>query len=464
VIERDQRYIEQAISKAERKNPALSVTIFDFLKNVLLLRYPHDFEEVDKMEWLDFAMRFQQVCAPVMAKGLEDTLFYAYNRFVSLNEVGGNPEKFGTTLEAFHGQNIERNKFWPHGLITTSTHDTKRSEDVRARLNVLSEMPNEWNHNLTRWSRINKRKKVMVDGQAVPDRNEEYLLYQTLIGAWPIYPMDEPDYEIFRKRIKDYMLKAIREAKINSSWVSPNALYEDALAKFIDAMMIPIHNPFIKDFEVFQKRVSYFGMFNSLSQTLLKITSPGVPDFYQGTEIWDFSLVDPDNRRPVDFHIRRDMLEALKKKTATKGLDLLGFNRELIQKWSDGSIKLYVTFKSLSYRNQNPKLFMEGAYIPLVGDGDRKEHVCAFARQGEGKAVLVIVPRFLTHLIQMDELPLGKETWGDSWLVIPHEIAAYQFNNIFSGETIGLVERDGKSMLPLDQIFVNFPVGMLETI
>jgi len=464
VIERDQRYIEQAISKAKRKNPALNVTILDFLENLLLLRYPEDFEEPDKMEWLDCAMRFQQVCAPVMAKGLEDTLFYVYNRFVSLNEVGGNPEKFGMTLDAFHGQNIERNKFWPYGLITTSTHDTKRSEDVRARLNVLSEMPDEWNHNLIRWSRINKRKKVAVDRQMVPDRNEEYLLYQTLIGVWPIHPMNHPDYEILMKRIKEYMLKAIREAKVNSSWISPNTHYEEALAKFIDAMMDPTRNPFIKDFEAFQKRVSYFGMFNSLSQTLLKITSPRIPDFYQGTEIWDFSLVDPDNRRPVNFDIRTKMLEALKKKMVTYGSDLSDLTRELIREWTDGSIKLYVTFRSLTYRKENRKLFMDGAYTPLWGDGNLKDHICAFARQGEGKVVLVIVPRFLSRLTQVDEIPLGMEVWGDSSIVMPSEIIEERFGNIFTGEMVDATERDGKRRLILGQVFANFPVAMLEAI
>ncbi len=465
VIERDQRYIEQAISRAKRKNPALNVTIFDFLQNVLLLRYPEDFEEPDKLEWLDFAMRFQQVCAPVMAKGLEDTLFYVYNRFVSLNEVGGNPEKFGTTLDAFHGQNIERNKFWPHGLITTSTHDTKRSEDVRARLNVLSEMPDEWNHNMISWSRINKRKKVAVDGQLVPDRNEEYLLYQTLVGAWPIHPMNEPDYGIFIKRIKDYMLKAIREAKVNSSWISPNALYEEALLKFIDAMMDPSHNSFIQDLEAFQKKVSYFGMFNSLSQTLLKITSPGVPDFYQGTEIWDFSLVDPDNRRPVNFDVQKDMLKVLKKKMAAYGSDLPGFASELFRQWENGSIKLYVIYRSLNYRKENRQLFENGTYIPLVSDGSLKEHVCAYARQGDGKVVLVIVPRFLTCIIKgMDELPLGKKRWEDSSIVIPEEIAGNKFRNIFTEDTVRVVEQGAKRVLTLGEVFANFSVAMLEAI
>ena len=465
VIERDRRYVEQAISRAKRKNPALNVTIFDFLENVLLLQYPEDFKETDKMEWLDFVMRFQQVCPPIMAKGLEDTLFYAYNRFASLNEVGGSPEKFGTTLETFHGQNIERGKLWPHGLIATSTHDTKRGEDVRARLNVLSEIPDEWNHYLNRWSRMNKGKKSVIDGQFVPDRNEEYLLYQTLIGVWPLQSMEEADYELFKKRIEDYMLKAIREAKVNTSWICPNITYEDALLRFIDAILLYRQkNPFLKDFYELQKKVSYFGMFNSLSQTLLKITSPGTPDFYQGTEVWDFSLVDPDNRRPVNFDIRKKMLGVLKKKMAMCGSDLPDLVRELLLEWNDGSIKLYVTFKSLNYRKENRELFMDGAYIPLMGDGTLKEHICAFARQEKNKAVLVIVPRFLTRLTQMGEMPLGEKTWEDSWLVMPGEMSANRFRNIFTGEMLGSVEQGGGTRIALDQVFANFPVALLEAI
>jgi (1->4)-alpha-D-glucan 1-alpha-D-glucosylmutase len=464
VNERDRRYIEQAVSRAKRKNPALSTTIFDFLENVLLLRYPEDFKEADKMEWVDFVMRFQQITGPVMAKGVEDTTFYVYNRFVSLNEVGGNPERFGTPLDTFHGQNIERTKFWPYAMISTATHDTKRCEDVRARLNILSEIPNEWRQNLLRWSRINKKKKSVIDGQMVPDRNEEYLLYQTLIGVWPIHPMDEAAYEVFKKRIRDYMLKAIREAKVNTSWISPNILYEEGLMKFIDAILsFSQGNPFIRDFEPFQRKVSYFGTFNSLSQTLLKMTSPGIPDFYQGTEIWDFSLVDPDNRRPVDFNIRKEMLKALKKKMAMSGSDLLGFVRGLFEDWREGYPKLYVTFKSLNYRRENYPVFLDGIYIPLVGEGDLKDHICAFARQREDKAVLVIVPRFLTRLIKStEEMPLGREVWGDSRIAIPDEIARDQFHNIFTRDTIQTIQKDGHGVLALGEILAHFPVALLE--
>lgn len=465
VNERDQRYIEQAVSRAIRRNPALSMTVFRFLENVLLLRYPEHFNEADKMEWLDFVMRFQQMTSPIMAKGVEDTAFYVYNRFVSLNEVGGNPERFGTPLDTFHGMNIERTKFWPYAMITTMTHDTKRSEDVRARLGVLSEMPNEWKECIIRWSRINKKLKSVIDGQWVPDRNEEYLLYQTLIGVWPIHPMNETDHDIFKNRIKGYMLKAVREAKVNTSWVSPNMPYEENLVKFVDALLSPSPiNQFLKDLEIFQKKVTYFGMFNSLSQTLLKITSPGIPDFYQGAEIWDFSLVDPDNRGPIDYDIRRSMLEKLRDVMKMGPSDRTSFARALFENWRDGSIKLYVTFRTLNYRRENHQLFMEGAYIPVMGDGNLKEHVCAFAREKDEKVVLIIVPRFLSHLVNsMDDIPLGKQVWGESRIVIPDEVPGDQFQNIFTGETIQRVDQDGQKTLPLSEIFAHFPVAMLES-
>ena len=463
VHERDRRYVEQAASKAKRKNPALCESIFDFLKNVLLLNYPDDFGETDKMEWVDFVMRFQQVTGPVMAKGLEDTVFYVYNRLVSLNEVGGDPEGFGTRLDAFHGQNIETAKSRPYSLITTSTHDTKRSEDVRARLNVLSEIPGEWQRCLSRWSRLNRKKKLVVHGRMVPDRNDEYLLYQTLLGVWPANRMTVAEYEEFTARIRDYMLKATREAKVDTNWISPNVPYEEALLKFIDAVLASSSaNTFLKDFDILQKKVAYFGMFNSLSQTLLKITSPGVPDFYQGTETWDFSLVDPDNRRPIDFVIRKQMLARLKKELTRPNADSVGLARKLLRTWPDGLIKLYVTFISLSYRKMHHRLFEEGAYVPLTVDGQLVEHVCAFARHWEGDTVLVIVPRFLTTLVRsVNHLPLGQKVWKGSGVVLPEETLGSNFINIFTGETIQAAKQYEKRILSLGEVFANFPVALL---
>ena len=464
VIERDRRYMEQAVARAKRKNPAASATTFDFLQDVLLLKCPDHLSEPDKTEWLDFVMKFQQVTGPVMAKGLEDTVFYVCNRFLSLNELGGNPERFGTALDAFHGQNTERMKLWPYTLIATSTHDTKRSEDVRARLDVLSEIPEDWRRCLVKWSRVNRKRKAVVEGQPVPDRNEEYLLYQTLVGMWPLHPLRGADYKRLMERIRDYMLKAIREAKVNTSWISPNLPYEDALLKFIDASLSRLGtNPFLNDFDPFVKRVSYFGMFNSLSQTVLKIFSPGIPDFYQGTELFDFSLVDPDNRRPVDFGTRKELLKALKEKMSDPASDLSEFARGLLQEWRDGSIKLYVTFRSLNYRKESRQLFMEGAYLPLQGDGDLQNHICAFARHGEQKVVLVLTPRFLTRLIQTpEEMPLGKKIWGNSWIALADEIRVNHFHNILTGETVKAVEENGKRVLRIGEIFANFPVALLE--
>ncbi|OGP60722.1 MAG: malto-oligosyltrehalose synthase [Deltaproteobacteria bacterium RBG_13_52_11b] len=463
VNERDRRYIEHAVSRAKRRNPALSETIFDFLQRVLFLQYPEDFDETDREEWLDFAMRFQQITSPVMAKGLEDTAFYVYNRFVSLNEVGGNPERFGTPLDTFHGQNIERTKFWPYAMITTATHDTKRSEDVKARLNVLSEIPEEWRQTLFRWNRFNRRAKSVMEGQEVPDRNEEVLLYQTLIGVWPLHPMTEAELGGFKQRIKDYMIKAAREAKVNTSWISPNISYEEDLLKFIEGILSPSpHNHFLRDLETFQKRVSYWGMFNSLSQILLKMTCPGVPDFYQGTEIWDFSLVDPDNRRPVDYSLRVNMLRQLREKAVRAGNHLSPLLGDLLLNWKEGSIKLYVTWKTLNYRKENARLFMDGDYLPVAAEGTLKNHVCAFARVRERQGVLIVVPRFLTRLIQgPDELPLGRNVWGDSAVVLPDEITVERFRDVFTHDIIEPEIREGKRVLSLGELFKSFPVALV---
>ncbi len=377
------------------------------------------------------------------------------------------PENFGTSLEVFHGRNIEKTKSWTYSLNATSTHDTKRSEDVRARINVLSEMPNEWKKCLIRWGRMNKKKKILIDGQWAPDPNEEYFLYQTLLGAWPLppehksdrpfiervassllktlpfHPEDEPEPAFFIRRIKEYMVKAIREAKIHSSWINPDPAYEEAVLHFIDGLLSPSpENAFLKDFETFQKKIAYWGMLNSLSQTLLKITSPGTPDFYQGTELWDFSLADPDNRRHVDFKTRQDLLKKLKKQTGTGRKDLTGLAEELLRDWRDGRIKLYVTFQALNYRRENGSLFAEGLYLPLKVEGKFNKNICAFARQREEKTVLVIVPRLLAGLgLSPEAPPLGK-VWEDSRLVMPdgnsrESFSQYLYRGNRSGDGTG---------------------------
>jgi (1->4)-alpha-D-glucan 1-alpha-D-glucosylmutase len=462
VNDSDRKYIELAVSKAKKKNPAISGSIFDFLKDILLLNFPGDFTEAEQREGLDFVMRFQQITGPVMAKGVEDTVFYVYNRLVSLNEVGGSPERFGTSLDTFHGKNIERMKYWPHALITTSTHDTKRSEDVRARINVLSEIPDEWRKSLISWARFNRKKKPVVEGMRVPERNEEYLLYQTLIGAWPVKTDDKTEYEAFKKRIKDYMLKAVREAKVNTSWINPDTIYEDALMVFIDTIMKDTpENMFLKDFRPFREKVSAYGMFNSLSQTLLKIASPGVPDFYQGSETWNYRLVDPDNREPVDYSFRKEMLEELKRRESKTPLHELA--RDLTANKENGRIKLYLTYKALNYRNMNKDLFEQGEYLPLEVMGEKRDNVCAFVRRtGDAKAI-VVVPRFFARLIPLSgDPPLGEAVWTDSFIVIPMAEPGASYRNIFTGETLTARYHNDANSLFLSEVLGNFPVAVLE--
>jgi (1->4)-alpha-D-glucan 1-alpha-D-glucosylmutase len=464
VSERDRQYIESTIGRAKRQNPAISASVFDFIRDVLLLNFPDAMLDEHKSAWLDFVKRFQQITGPVMAKGVEDTAFYLYNRLVSLNEVGGSPERFGISMEAFHGQNIERCKSRPLAMLSTSTHDTKRSEDVRARINVLSEIPDKWREALSRWSRQNRRLKMAVDGKLTPSRNEEYLLYQTLLGTWPFCGPEADEFAEFRCRIKEYMLKAMREAKVHTSWINPNSLHEDAVMYFIDSILkTSPQNNFLEDFESFQRLTAACGIFNSLSQTLLKITSPGIPDFYQGNELWDFSLVDPDNRRPVDYLLRRKLLDDLLQEESTVGL--LETARELAANRNDGRIKLYLTRKALNFRRENRALFEAGRYLPLTVEGVYREHVCAFERFLNDSSVLVVVPRFCTRLVGDGAgLPLGPEVWLDTRIIQSFDTAAGCYRNVFTGEMLALDQREGGPGLALQEILSVFPVALLERI
>ena len=457
VSDKDQQYIEHAVTKAERKNPAISSSIFAFLRDVLLLRFPKEFDEREQVEWRDFVMRFQQITGPVMAKGAEDTAFYVYNRLVSLNEVGGSPDRYGTPLETFHGQNIERSKNWPHAMIATETHDAKRGEDVRARINVLSELPAEWADHVRRWSRLNRKRTTVIDGQAAPDRNEEYLLYQTLIGAWPIEDAGDQPSDEFIRRIKEYMLKSCREAKENTSWISPNSPYEAGVQAFIDGILSrPQGKAFLDDFIPFQRMVSHYGMYNSLSQVLLKVCSPGLPDIYQGTELWDLNLVDPDNRRAVDFGRRIQMLKALQDAGPSTTLAW-----ELSLAREDGRIKLFTLARSLAFRRKRSALFREGAYLPLEAEGEKRECVCAFERSLQGTSAVVVVPRFLARLISgTGSVPFSKAVWGDAKLVLPDAPPGSRYRNIFTGEDLAVA--DGAWSLALADVFSCFPVALLE--
>jgi len=462
VAERDCQTIESAVSRAKRQNPAISASVFDFIRDVLLLRFPDHMPDQQKPAWLDFVMRFQQITGPVMAKGVEDTAFYVYNRLVSLNEVGGSPERFGLTLEAFHGQNIERCKSHPLAMLATSTHDTKRSEDVRARINVLSEIPEQWRKGLSRWSGQNRNLTTVVDDKPAPSRNEEYLLYQTLVGTWPFCKAEEEEFVLFRIRIKEYMLKAMREAKVHTSWINPNRAHEDAVMYFIDSILKDSpHNNFLSNFASFQKLTAACGIFNSLSQTLIKITSPGIPDFYQGNELWDFSLVDPDNRRPVDFRLRKTLLDELIRIESLAGP--LETARQVVATRHDGRIKMHLTRTALLFRRQKRELFETGRYLPLTVEGACQEHVCAFERSVNDCSVLVVAPRFCSRLIRdSNGLPLGPEVWRDTRIIQPFDTAESCYRNVFTGEVLKLDQQDGCLSLALREILAVYPVALLE--
>jgi len=463
VMERDRLYIDSALYKAAHRNPAMNRSVFEFIRRVLLLQIPDGFDEESRQEWLSFVMKFQQITGPVMAKGLEDTAFYVYNRLISLNEVGGMPERFGIPLEAFHGQNIDRLKKWPHAMLATSTHDTKRSEDVRARINVLSEIPQEWNDRLKLWSRLNKKRKKKIQGVPVPGRNEEYLFYQTLLGIWPLRDPEEQERSDLQERVKQYMVKAMREAKENTSWISPAVEYEEAVMEFIGKVMrTDQSNDFLADFVPFQMAVSARGKINSLAQTLLKITSPGMPDFYQGTELWTFSLVDPDNRRPVDYGKRRNLLEEL---STLFDKDRRSLIETLVRNMDDGRIKLFLTWAALRFRNENRDLYQEGEYIPFESAGEKKDCVIAFCRRGTAGESITVVPRFTARLTSDPfAVPLKEDVWKDTTILLPFHGEGVRYENIFTGEVIEPVDAGNSWSLPVRSIFNTFPAALLRKI
>jgi (1->4)-alpha-D-glucan 1-alpha-D-glucosylmutase len=461
VSDRDQKYVEGAVAEAKKRNPRTAGVLFDFVKDTLLLKNLMRFRLEDRRSVIDFVMQFQQVTGPVMAKGAEDTAFYVYNRLVSLNEVGGDPEEFGGSLENFHRQNRERQKRWPHSMLTLTTHDTKRSEDVRARINVLSEIPADWKAALDRWSAINTLHKTEIDGELAPDPNDEYLLYQTLLGTWSVEALTPEKLADYRERIAAYMQKAIKEAKVHTSWVNPNDAYVRAVENFVTQTLSPESgDEFMNDFSQFHGRIAYVGMLNSLAQTLLKMTAPGVPDFYQGTELWDLSLVDPDNRRPVDYAKRRVFLNELKRGEQT---DRAGLLRDLLSHWQDGRVKQYLIYRTLNFRREQAELFQRGSYLPLFAAGKFRENICAFARRLDDRWVIAMAPRLLAGILPAGPPPLGEPIWEDGVLPLPHG-AATSWHNILTGESLSACTiKDKQKGLPLQQIFRSFPVALVQS-
>jgi len=451
----DRHYLKWAVGKAVRRGHAADVSIFDFVHQALLGRALEGAADALHGQALAFAMAFQQFTAPVTAKGVEDTALYNYNRLVSLNEVGSDPENFGLGVSAFHGASADRAENWPHTMLATSTHDSKRSEDVRARIDVLAEVPGMWRLALRRWRVLNRSRRTEVQGEPAPSPNDEYLLYQTLLGTFPADAAGGPPDE-YRERIAQYMVKAAREAKSHTSWVNPDAEYEAALGRFVrESLDGSKPNPFLDDLRARARVVAWFGALNSLSMAILKFTSPGVPDLYQGTEMLDFSLVDPDNRRPVDYARRARALEELRA-AEPKG-DLTALARSLAAEPHDGRAKLFVTWRLLEARRRMPELFRDGTYQALRSSGGCADHVLAYARRYGRRTLIVIAGRLFKKLSgEAERLPLGEAEWGDT-AVETSLPDGFVLTNLLTGETL----ETGNGNIAVGRALANFPGAVL---
>lgn len=450
VGEEDRRIIEETVQKARSWKPAYGSEI-KLIEKFLLLDFFEELTEEERRECIDFVMKFQRLTGPLMAKGFEDTCLYIFNRLISLNEVGGDPASFGTSLHQFHDFCLSRLDTAPHAMNASSTHDTKRGEDVRARINVLSEIPREWKRYLKRWETVNKKFKRNVNGHLAPDGNEEYMLYQTLLG---IYPFDTKEYADIVPRLEQYIEKMLREAKVHSFWSDPKIEYENAVKGFIkDILTAPGHNLFIEEFLPFQKKIAHYGILNSLSQTLIKITAPGIPDFYQGTELWDLSLVDPDNRRPVDYVLREKYLEEIINSSNRE--DVFDYLALLRDNAADGRIKMLLTYKALAARKENSDLFVGGGYSQIRVTGKYRNHIIAFSREYDNTFAVTIAPRWCTSLVDDTSFPLGRKVWGDTSVYLPAQ-GRRIWGNTLTGETI---TKGGRT--PVADLLTNFPVALL---
>jgi (1->4)-alpha-D-glucan 1-alpha-D-glucosylmutase len=386
---RDRQYIEATIRAAKRASRDLNRLVYDFLRAVLLLENPSD-------ESIELVRKLQQVTGPVTAKAIEDTAFYVYHRLVSLNEVGGDPQKFGTSVDELHAHNAERRRDWPGSLNTTATHDTKRGEDVRLRIDALSEAPAEWEERIGRWAALGAEHLTDDDGAKIPDANDLLLLYQTLVGT---FPDDEKVTDDYRDRIGQYLEKALREAKVRSSWTNPDEDYEKAAKVYAKGLLSS--KPFLADFVPFARRVAQAARLSSLAQVALKVASPGVPDVYQGCELWDLALVDPDNRRPVDFLRRQKLLEGLIVRLSDGASARRELARELAMPAAlvDGRAKLLLLREALRHRRAHGALYLDGEYLPLGPEGDDAGHLVAFGRLLERERLLCLVPRLTLQLL-----------------------------------------------------------------
>jgi (1->4)-alpha-D-glucan 1-alpha-D-glucosylmutase len=460
VAPRDRAAIGVAIRLARRRDPTTDASVYDFLRSVLLRELPEGIAEALRGLFFPLVMKLQQLTSAVMAKGVEDTAFYVYNRLVSLNEVGADPDRFGVDPVELHQANQERHARWPRSLLTTSTHDTKRSEDVRARISVLSELPRAWEAALHAMARAARPFKTARDGPSAPDANEEYLIYQTLLGTWPDSESRPP--AAYVDRIAAYLRKATKEAKVNTAWVDADPAYDAAVERFVRGILgdSADADAFRAALLPLAKTVAFFGRWGSLAQLVLKLASPGVPDLYQGNELWDDSLVDPDNRRPVDFAARRRLLGELLARQG-EGTKLV---RELVRTAADGRIKLFVTWAGLTLRRRFPEAFAEtSGYTPIFAEGPSRDHVVAFARTGGGTVILAVAARLVAvRLAGRVDPPIGA-VWSDTRLLLPAELGIARYRDAITGALIAPVPVGSANgaALALDRVLADLPVALL---
>jgi (1->4)-alpha-D-glucan 1-alpha-D-glucosylmutase len=453
----DRARIEEAVADAARRRPEIDPRALEMVRRVLLFEGGPGLTEgqvpwaLDRA-WLDLVLRWQQLTGPLTAKGQEDTALYQYNRLLSLNMVGGEPDPPRQNLgpAGFHRHAAAQVDRWWGGLTATSTHDSKRSEDVRGRLNVLAEIPDAWQRALWRWHRFNTRLRRPAGERVAPDPNEELFLYQTLVGAWPLEVEERPR---FRERVERYIIKAAREAKLHTSWTRVDEEYEAALVGFTRDLFDPDRSAeFLADLERMVDRVALHGAVNSLAQLVLQLGAPGVADFYQGTELWTLTLVDPDNREPVDLAARARLLAELDERQAQGSAGLCAF---LGRTWRSGAIKLHVTARGLRARRARPELFLRGSYIPLEPTGARAANVLAFARQLGGQWLICAVPRLPAAL--SIGLPLGARVWRDTAVPLPAG-APTVWRDALCGERV-----EASGSVPAAALFRHLPVALLQS-
>jgi (1->4)-alpha-D-glucan 1-alpha-D-glucosylmutase len=451
VADEDRRIVTWAINVARSNSGGGELSIYDFLRDVLLGDAAADRPEAQRRAMLEFAMKFQQVTAPVTAKGIEDTAFYRYHRLISANEVGGDPNRIAFSNAAVHQENLERARTWPHSMLASSTHDTKRSEDARARIAVLSELPELWRRHVLRWSRFNRSKRRQMENGSAPSRNDEYLIYQTLLGVWT----PEESAETLVPRLQAYLVKATREAKRATSWMTPNADYEDGTTTFAARLLEnPEQNAFLRDFTTFAEIVRYFGHLNSVAQTVLKLTSPGVPDTYQGTEVVALALVDPDNRRPVDYEANARTLGEIENITGAD--DSAVALAAAFGTPQANTAKLFVTWRLLQLRRELAEVFAQGDYEPLSVSGAAKEHVLAFSRSSGNSSVIVILAKWMAQLMKAERALPVAQVWGDTAIALSRNQGSMR--DVFTNMSIAAGE---DNQLLASEVFKSLPVAVL---